>query len=113
MYTMFLSRRKLALAHVFLAAALSVRAAPFAASSAAVVSEVSPSAPASAPPVSATVAPAPDDPNQVLWTDASTGITPEAQRGTLGTNILGPQNIPLELQNADLLAPPSTDAGTV
>ncbi|GJE85600.1 oxalate decarboxylase family bicupin [Phanerochaete sordida] len=63
-------------------------------------------------PASATVAPAPEDANGILWTETS-DVMPEPQRGSLGTNILGPQNVPLDLQNADLLAPPSTDAGTV
>ncbi len=34
-------------------------------------------------------------------------------RGSLGATILGPQNIPIGQQNPDLLAPPTTDAGTV
>lgn len=66
----------------------------------------------SAPPVSATVAPASDDPNGLLWTDNS-NVIPKPMRGSLGSNILGPQNVPLDLENADLLAPPTTDAGTV
>ena len=63
-------------------------------------------------PASATVAFASDDSNGLLWTDTS-NIVPEAIRGSLGANILGPQNIPIDLENADFLAPPSTDAGTV
>lgn len=65
---------------------------------------------ASAP--SDTVAPASDDPNGILWTE-NDNIRPEPMRGSLGSNILGPQNVPMDLQNADLFAPPSTDAGTV
>ncbi|KAG8739827.1 hypothetical protein FRC10_005088 [Ceratobasidium sp. 414] len=38
---------------------------------------------------------------------------PEPIRGTTGTNILGPQNVPLDRQNPDILAPPSTDSGSV
>ena len=37
----------------------------------------------------------------------------EGVRGGLGASVLGPQNVVIDLQNADLLAPPSTDAGTV
>lgn len=52
------------------------------------------------------------DPNDELWTPDS-GSSPSAQRDQLGASILGPQNLPLELQNADLLAPPTTDHGEV
>ncbi|KAF8908179.1 RmlC-like cupin domain-containing protein [Gymnopilus junonius] len=52
------------------------------------------------------------DPNNVLWTPAS-GKVPRPERAGMGGSILGPQNIPLDLQNADLLAPPSTDNGDV
>lgn len=65
------------------------------------------SAAASASP---TVPYASDNPNGILWTTDSK-IIPEPERGSLGASILGPQNIPLELQNADLLAPPTTDHG--
>jgi oxalate decarboxylase len=34
-------------------------------------------------------------------------------RGKEGATILGPRNRPVELQNPDLLVPPSTDAGTI
>src|SRR5579884_2185281 len=34
-------------------------------------------------------------------------------RGEMGASILGPRNIPVERENPDLLASPSTDAGTV
>jgi hypothetical protein len=53
-----------------------------------------------------------DVPNYALW-NADSDITPEPIRGQLGATILGPQNVPLELQNADLLAPPTTDHGAV
>jgi hypothetical protein len=36
---------------------------------------------------------------------------PQAIRGDLGAPILGPHNMPLERENPDLLASPSTDAG--
>ena len=65
-----------------------------------------------APQSSPTVELASDNANNILWTIDSS-ITPVPMRGTLGSNILGPQNVPLDLQNADFLAPPSTDAGTV
>ena len=46
--------------------------------------------------------------DMVLW-----GIVRNRIRDTLGASILGPQNIPIDQQNPDLLAPPTTDAGTV
>lgn len=52
------------------------------------------------------------DPNRQLW-NPSSHIIPEPQRGESGASILGPHNIPLELQNADSLAPPTTDHGEV
>jgi hypothetical protein len=55
---------------------------------------------------------APEDPNYPLWGPEST-IHPEPIRGQLGATLLGPENVPMELQNPDLLAPPSTDQGTV
>ncbi|KAI0671663.1 oxalate decarboxylase [Trametes maxima] len=59
-----------------------------------------------------TVALASDNPNPLLW-QPDTTIDPQAIRGSLGADILGPQNIPIDRQNADLLAPPTTDAGSV
>ncbi|OBZ72425.1 Oxalate decarboxylase OxdC [Grifola frondosa] len=53
-----------------------------------------------------------DDPNYPLW-NATTDIDPEPIRGTLGATILGPQNIDIDRQNPDLVAPPTTDAGTL
>ncbi|PSS05482.1 hypothetical protein PHLCEN_2v3764 [Hermanssonia centrifuga] len=67
---------------------------------------------ASAASASPTVAFASDNPNPLLWT-ADSDIIPEAIRGTLGATVIGPQNVAVDLQNADFLAPPSTDAGTV
>ncbi|KAI0635884.1 oxalate decarboxylase [Trametes polyzona] len=66
----------------------------------------------SAEPASATVAFASDDPNGILWSE-NANIDPQAVRDTLGASIMGPQNVPIALQNPDLLAPPSTDAGSV
>ena len=54
-----------------------------------------------------TVPPASEDPNPVLFNTTS------AQRGPLGASVLGPNNIELDLQNPDLLAPPTTDQGSV
>ncbi|KAG9313593.1 putative oxalate decarboxylase/oxidase [Chiua virens] len=54
-----------------------------------------------------------DDPNYSLWTAESLDIDPQPIRGKLGGSILGPQNIPMEMENANALAPPSTDHGSV
>ncbi|KAI0359940.1 Bicupin, oxalate decarboxylase/oxidase [Trametes cingulata] len=59
-----------------------------------------------------TVPLASDNPNDILWLP-DTNIIPEPIRGSLGANILGPQNIEIDRQNADLLAPPTTDSGSV
>lgn len=64
---------------------------------------------APAPPIP-TVSYASNDPNPPLWHPDST-INPQPIRGSLGASILGPQNVPMELQNADILAPPTTDHG--
>jgi hypothetical protein len=53
-----------------------------------------------------------DDPNAPMWNADSTE-TPEAIRGKMGASVIGPQNVPMDLQNPDLLAPPSTDHGSV
>jgi hypothetical protein len=73
------------------------------------------------------------DPNDVLWTptvykgrivteskgssDGDEGLPaklrPQPVRGGSGAAILGPENLPIELQNADALAPPSSDNGRV
>ncbi|TFK84078.1 oxalate decarboxylase [Polyporus arcularius HHB13444] len=57
-----------------------------------------------------TVPLASDDPNGILWLPDS-DIIPTGQRGQLGGTVIGPQNVPIDLQNADLLAPPTTDHG--
>lgn len=64
------------------------------------------------PPPAATVPLASDDPNPILFLP-DTDIIPTAQRGQLGASVIGPQNVPIDRQNADLLAPPTTDHGTV
>ncbi|CAE6525584.1 unnamed protein product [Rhizoctonia solani] len=61
---------------------------------------------------SPTVAYASDDANGSLLNQYQSG-TPEPERGSTGANILGPQNIPLERESPDFLAPPSTDSGSV
>jgi oxalate decarboxylase len=38
---------------------------------------------------------------------------PEPMRGHLGATIMGPRNVPLEMENPDLLASPDTDEGTI
>ncbi|KAL1724277.1 oxalate decarboxylase [Schizophyllum commune] len=61
--------------------------------------------PSSFPPETATVAPVSSDPNEVITGD-------EPIRGHLGASIQGPVNEEIDLQNPDLLAPPSTDHGS-
>src|SRR6185436_16795111 len=39
--------------------------------------------------------------------------SPQPIRGNLGASILGPRNVPVERENRDLLASPSTDSGTI
>ena len=70
-------------------------------------------APAADP--SPTVAPASDDPNYPLWTlnTPLSPTVPQPMRGPLGASILGPQNIPLALENPDLVEPPTKDHGTM
>lgn len=62
---------------------------------------------------SPTVPYASDNPNFPLWSPNDKVIVPAPARGSLGGPILGPQNIPLELQNPDGLAAPTTDSGDV
>ncbi|KAK1223018.1 hypothetical protein PQX77_014094 [Marasmius sp. AFHP31] len=94
-----MSSRLLRFLHVALLTASVVVAAPAPASSA-----VEPTA---------TVPFASTDPNLPLWGPESDPSIPKPMRGKLGASILGPDNKPLDLQNADLLAPPTTDHGTV
>ncbi|KAJ7190749.1 putative oxalate decarboxylase/oxidase [Mycena pura] len=65
----------------------------------------------SAAEATATVAFASTDPNLPLWSLDSG--SPAPVRESLGAPILGPSNFPLEQENPDLLAPPTTDAGSV
>ncbi len=61
---------------------------------------------------SPTVPYASDDPNYWLWNETTT-TDPQPERGTLGASILGPQDIAIDKQNPDILAPPTTDSGTM
>ena len=63
------------------------------------------------PPI-ATVSPISLNPNEALW-NASVVDTPQAIRGSLGATVIGPTDPAIVKQNPDLLAPPTTDAGTV
>ncbi|KAF7327288.1 Oxalate decarboxylase [Mycena kentingensis (nom. inval.)] len=59
----------------------------------------------------ATVPFASTEPNEVLWSLDSG--TPAPIRGSLGAPLLGPENLPVEQENPDLFAPPTTDSGSV
>lgn len=84
--------------------------APLAA--AAPAASTSPSSTVSAPEPTVTFPYASDDPNEPSWSQDA-DITPEAIRGELGATVLGPQNKWIDIQNPDLLAPPTTDHGSV
>ncbi|KAF9264373.1 oxalate decarboxylase [Marasmius fiardii PR-910] len=71
-----------------------------------------PASPASAAP-SPTVSFASTNPNFALWGPESPPSAPQPVRGSLGASIQGPTNVFMELENADLLAPPTTDSGSV
>ena len=72
------------------------------------------SATASAPPEFETVAPASSDPNSPVWPVGDTNVDdPQATRDSLGSNILGPNNLQISQQNPDFLVPPTTDNGDV
>ncbi|EGN99484.1 hypothetical protein SERLA73DRAFT_160828 [Serpula lacrymans var. lacrymans S7.3] len=51
-----------------------------------------------------------DDANPILWSPDSHTI-PEAVRGPYGGSVLRPQNVAIDKENADMLAPPTTDHG--
>ncbi|SJK99714.1 related to Oxalate decarboxylase OxdC [Armillaria ostoyae] len=53
------------------------------------------------------------DPNVPLWNETSDPSVVSAERGKLGASVLGPDNLPIDLQNPDLLAPPTTDSGSI
>ena len=67
---------------------------------------------ASAPPEQQTDPAASDFANNPIFTPDS-NVAPEAMNDGLGANILGPQNVVLDQQNPDFLAPPTTDSGSV
>lgn len=66
-----------------------------------------------APATTQTAPYASDDPNAVICIPNDPNIQPEPIRGKLKASILGPQNVEIDRQNPDLLAPPTTDHGTV
>ncbi|ETW82638.1 oxalate decarboxylase [Heterobasidion irregulare TC 32-1] len=78
-------------------------------------------APASKPSALTLVSAASPSPTFPLATDspnapafhAGADIQPEPIRGKLGSNIIGPQNVEIDRQNPDFLAPPTTDNGEV
>lgn len=74
----------------------------------------SPSSTNSAAQSTATVPFASTEPNNPTWkiTDPLDTDT-EPIRGSLGASILGPDNKYIDLQNPDILAPPTTDHGSV
>ncbi|TDL25564.1 oxalate decarboxylase [Rickenella mellea] len=59
------------------------------------------------------VTPASDAPNDQTFPQDETSGTPEPVVGTLGAPLLGGQNVELDRQNPDMLAPPTTDAGSI
>lgn len=75
-------------------------------------------APASTPTTSSispspTVPYASDEPNVEMYPQNANMSDPEPVRGTLGASLLSTHNMPLELQNPSLFAPPTTDHGTM
>lgn len=95
-----------------------VVAVPSAAASVAAPVVASGTVSASAEEASPTVPYASKNPNRVAWNPGSVSDDPQPIRvtssgNTLGGVILGPQNVPIDLQNPDLLAPPTTDHGSV
>ena len=95
--------------------AISSSAAPVVSSAASIVASVAGAATGSASAASAspTVAYASDSANGLMWNPDTTETNVQPIRGALGSTILGPQNVAIEQQNPDLLAPPTTDHGTV
>ena len=61
---------------------------------------------------SQTVLLASDNPNGIEW-NMTTDAVPQPIRGSLGATILAQQNVAIDRQNPDLLAPPTTDHGMV
>ena len=63
-------------------------------------------------PETATVAPVSSFPNDPTWSQDTTEV-PEAINDNLGGSIMGPENVALDQQNPDFLAPPTTDNGNM
>jgi hypothetical protein len=59
-----------------------------------------------------TVPLASDDPNYLAYPPGTSGPA-QPIRGDLGAAIIGPQNTPIQQQNPDIIASPSTDSGNV
>ena len=97
--------------------ASSAPAVAFSATSVVASEVVSGTASASAESASPTVPYASNNPNRLAWNPDNVSGDPQPIRttsgGSLGASILGPQNVAIDMQNPDLLAPPTTDAGTV
>lgn len=53
-----------------------------------------------------------DAPNSPAWDESFQG-TPQPVDGALGAPVLGPHNLPLELEAPDFVLPPTTDHGSV
>lgn len=77
------------------------------------LAQSNPSASSSAPAAAPTVPYASDDPNYWLWTADSIDANPQPVREGLGADILAQQNIPMQLENSNALAPPTTDNGAM
>ncbi|KAI5122517.1 hypothetical protein M0805_005245 [Coniferiporia weirii] len=73
---------------------------------------VSASAASSAPSAFVTAGAASDSPNDQAFPQGTTE-TPEAINGQLGGTVIAPDDTVIDQQNPDILAPPSTDSGTV
>lgn len=60
-----------------------------------------------------TVSYASNDPNRIIYGLDTDLLEPEPIRGSIGASILGPHNVKLGQENPDLLAPPTTDEGSL
>ena len=86
---------------------------PFVLCAVQVASIPTPSSSGSAQPPWATVPFAGTEPNEPLWGPDSSPSVVAPIRGSLGAPIMGPDNVPIDLENPDLFAPPTTDKGFV
>ncbi|KAI0322870.1 oxalate oxidase [Amylostereum chailletii] len=99
-------------AFILLAVSATSNAAP--ANTTANTNSTTPTTTDSAVPEYATVAPINQNANAPIYAVDDTNMaSPQPIREGLGATILGPVNIPIELQNPDLFAPPSSDHGVV